>query len=125
MARRLLVPEVSVRALPPTADSVFALHHQFDVSLEVAARALADVQSLSVALWYWSSGASRSPESLIWQWGSLESPAREHHWQFSQLAAAALRSGAAAGSIDDLGRLTRATSRADSRRRQLVLVSQD
>jgi hypothetical protein len=40
-ARALLVPVSYVAALPPTADAVIELHRRFDVSVELACRALA------------------------------------------------------------------------------------
>lgn len=52
-ARALLLPAEAVRSRPPIAESVFSLHRDYTVSVEVAARAVAVAhQGVQVALWY-------------------------------------------------------------------------
>lgn len=54
-ARALLVPAEALAERPVTADSIVTLQREFDVSLEVAARAMADAHpGTAVALWHWS-----------------------------------------------------------------------
>jgi hypothetical protein len=67
-ARALLVPAGAVTKRPPTAASLLALHRDYDVSVEVAARAMAASHpELNVALWFkypdgdWSAQWSNIP----------------------------------------------------------------
>jgi hypothetical protein len=70
-ASTLLVPATAVRALPATAESVLALHERFDVSIETAARRLAEVhETLDVAVGFWREHESRTAGNLQPQWSS-------------------------------------------------------
>jgi hypothetical protein len=67
-ARALLVPPRAAALSPVTSYAVLELHRAFDVSVEVAARALAAAHpGASVALWF---AADESPEPLRLQWCS-------------------------------------------------------
>lgn len=125
-ARSLLVPENVARALPGTADSVFDLQAQFDISLEVAARAVAATHPrLDVALWYWNVEEDSVPASLIHQWSNQTVLPALRVWRDGTLAKQGLSRGRAQGRIVDLrGRAghCRGTARSDAQRRQLVMV---
>ena len=124
-ARQLLVPATSAEALPATADSVFRLQSKFDVSLEVAARALASAHGkATVAIWFWPPDAEELQESLLRQWVSCEAPALRH-WRRSSVVANALADGESKGLLASLSRPSRqlmATAR-HGRRRQVVVVA--
>jgi hypothetical protein len=62
-ARSLLIPPRVARKCAPTPGSVFSLHREYDVSVEVAARALAsEHRGARVALWYEASGEGWLPQ---------------------------------------------------------------
>jgi IrrE N-terminal-like domain len=125
-ARELLVPRSYVAKLPTTAESVFTIQGKFDVSLEVAARALAASQSRTqTALWFWLPETRRVTGSLISQWASATKRGLRS-WRDSKLIHAALLSGEAAGQLPDLvsGKSLAASARCDPDRRQLVAVGQ-
>jgi IrrE N-terminal-like domain len=125
-ARWLLVPASAARSLSATADSVFRLQRRFDISLEVAARALAGAHpETTVAVWFWPQGSAKSHESLLRQWASCEVPSLRH-WRASPLVATALTEGEADGSLVALSRPARrlgATARCERLRRQVVVVA--
>jgi hypothetical protein len=125
-ARSLLVPTTVVATMPATARSVFSLQRRFDVSLEVAARALADAhKDATVALWYWPTGASEPQESLLRQWASCGA-AELRHWRRSNVVAEALAGSESEGPLVSLSRPRRqlaATVRSGRRRRQVLLVA--
>jgi hypothetical protein len=125
-ARSLLVPEAVARTLPGTADSVFDLQARFDVSLEVAARALAGTHPrLDVALWYWNVEEDSVPASLIHQWSNKADFPALRVWRDGALARQGLSKGQAQSSTTDLrGRagVFPGTSRSDMQRHQLVMV---
>jgi hypothetical protein len=125
-ARSLLVPATVAEALPATARSVFRLQRRFDVSLEVAARALADAhREASVAIWFWLPGDNAPGESLLHQWASCETPALRQ-WKQSTMVAKALVGGESAGRVPSLSgpaRQVPATARCGRRRRQVVVVA--
>ncbi len=126
-ARSLLVPRTAAAALPATADSVFRLQGRFDVSLEVAARALADAnRDASVALWFWPPDADRPRESLLYQWASRDAE-ELRRWRQSPVVTRALADGESAGRMTSLSvptRKTAATARCAKRRRQVVVVAE-
>lgn len=72
-ARALLVPPTAARAVAATPSGVVYLQRRFDVSLEVAARALAaaHTETAGVALFYWKAGDAMCPEHAQLQWTSL------------------------------------------------------
>lgn len=72
-ARALLVPPAAARAVAATPRGVVQLQQRFDVSLEVAARALAAAQpeAAGIALFYWRAGDAMRPEHAQLQWTSL------------------------------------------------------
>lgn len=74
-ARALLVPPAVAGTSEPTPRGVRELQQRFDVSLEVAARAVAAAhpQVECVALFYWKSDEAVSPENAHLQWTSRPS----------------------------------------------------
>lgn len=125
-ARALLVAPGAAAALPATADSVFRLQRRFDVSLEVAARALAGAhRSATVALWFWPADVEEPGESLLRQWVSCEAP-ELRKWRQSPVVARALADGESRGPLASLSQPSRrlaATARCGQRRRQVVVVA--
>ena len=125
-ARSLLVPPPAVGALPATANSVFRLQRRFDVSLEVAARALASAhKEATVAVWFWPEGVDKPEGSLLRQWVSCEA-SMLRRWRRSTVVARALDEGRSSGSLASLSgspRQVAATARCGRRRRQLVVVA--
>lgn len=70
-ARALLVPAPLPSTVAPTPDGVLKLHRYCDVSLEVAARAVAaEVRPLSVLLAHWPTEADPNADSPHVQWAS-------------------------------------------------------
>jgi hypothetical protein len=125
-ARELLVSGRAVKFLPGTADSVFEVQGQFDVSLEVAARAVAAAHPyLDVALWFWTAEDDPVPTALVHQWSNRVTLPALRVWREGALVQRALSKGRAQGSAPDLrGRSgpTRGAARSDPQRRQLVVV---
>jgi hypothetical protein len=125
-ARWLLVPTAAAGAEPTTAASVFRLQRRFDVSLEVAARALAGVhEKATVAVWFWPADADEPREYLLRQWVSCDA-ADLRRWRESTMVAKALIDGESSGSLADFRRPSRqlaATARCGRRRRQVVVVA--
>ncbi len=125
-ARALLVPPAAARVLPTTAESVFTLEARFDVSLELAARALARSQpGILVALWYWPPNSPAQAGSLLRQWCSAKQSSLRR-WRENPIVNRALACGEATGYIPALEEMNPplwATARADQRRRQLLLVA--
>ena len=125
-ARTLLVPEGIAKSVPGTADSVFDLQARFDVSLEVAARAMAAAQpNLDVALWYWNAEDDPGPRALVHQWSNRLALPALRNWRDGTLVKQAMSEGEARGPSADLrGRagLLRGAARSDAHRRQLVMV---
>lgn len=113
-ARWFLLPIGMVRRQPATAESVFHLHRTFDVSVQLAARALTEVYKDQS----WITIAIRRPTSGVdlWrlQWSSALSPLRTDEALERQLT----------GSSNPTCQCERAdtTSAYDDRRRQLVLA---
>lgn len=126
LARALLVPPETAEELPATTDSVFRLAAQFDVSLEVAARALSAAHaSAEVTLWFWR--PERDPRSsLLRQWSSVEHSLRP--WRVSDTVLSALGTRATVRGVlpmpasDGWTGRGMASCRADLRRKQLLLV---
>jgi uncharacterized protein DUF955 len=125
-ARSLLVPATVARALPATAESVFRLQRRFDVSLEVAGRALANAhENAAVAIWFWPPDAEEPREALLHQWASCEMPALRR-WRRSTVVEKALAEGVSSGQIASLSgsaRQVAATARCGRQRRQIVVVA--
>jgi hypothetical protein len=70
-ASALLVPPAAVLRRPARAASVIALHEHYDVSVEVAARALAQARpDCDVALGYWRGHERSSRTRVEVQWAS-------------------------------------------------------
>lgn len=102
-ARSLLLPPAVVRRRAATAASVFSMHRDFDVSVEVAARAIAGAcPSLRVAVWYqdpdggwcvqWTNRSSRRQLDIRHQAGL-----KIHRGRRQAVAVAAPRSATRAG----------------------------
>ena len=125
-ARSLLLPPPAARTLPATANSVFRLQRRFDVSLEVAARALANAhEEAAVAVWFWPENVDKPQDSLLRQWVSCEASALRL-WRRSGVVAKALDDGESKGPLASLSGASRqlaATARCGRRRRQLVVVA--
>jgi hypothetical protein len=69
-AAALLVPPAAVRKLPSEAASIIALHQEFDVSVELAARAYAtEHPDVAVVVGFWA--ASEKPSQVTVQWSSV------------------------------------------------------
>lgn len=126
-ARSLLVPRQAAAAASVDADSPFALQAQFDVSLEVAARAFVRVhRKVDAAVWFWPAGSDANPSSLLQQWSSLPVPSLRS-WREASVVAEAMGDGRAGGDVDDLrcrGRRVYAFARCDVERHQLLVVIQ-
>lgn len=126
-ARALLIPPGSAKRLPAIADSVFELQSRFDVSLEVAARALSAAHPrLDLALWFWQADEEPVPSSLICQWSNRGSIATLRRWKNDALTTEALGEGSATGTAmgpGGAGRRRHITARCDQGRRQLVLAA--
>lgn|GEM_PF-6999252 len=126
-ARSLLVPRAPASQMPLSADSPFALQARFDVSLEVAARALfaASNQKAHIAIWFWPTGVDVDPSALLRQWVSFNTSSLRH-WRETALVAEAMTTGQAQGELASLTRsLPRlsATARCDRSRRQVLVVA--
>jgi hypothetical protein len=121
-ARALLVPEAAVRACPIDATSIHAVRDQFDVSLEVAARAFSSRAHL--ALWYHPLSAPAAPAALVRQWASVSQGTSVHPWRTSEVVARALVDGASGGLVSGCGlrRGRPSTAFYDRGSRQLLLV---
>jgi hypothetical protein len=126
-ARALLVPPDAAGELSPTAASAFDLQKQFDVSLELALRALVAAHpGCEAALWFWPANGAGGADSLIRQWSSAEQDVSLYPWLSSPLVAAALTVGEAAGSVRALADGSPrkgATVCAHTERRQVLLVA--
>lgn len=110
-ASGLLVPPEAARATAPTAPSVLTLHQHFDVSVEAAARALAEAHSdLDVVLGYWNEHEPQPAPNLHLQWASEG---------MAESAETALR---AAGDAKRQRWMQLTTARPPAPRRQLVAV---
>jgi hypothetical protein len=72
-ASALLLPPSVAKATAPLAESVVRLHERYDVSLQVAVRAVAETHvGLSAALLHWS-GSYASPKDVAeLQWSTLD-----------------------------------------------------
>jgi hypothetical protein len=79
-ARALLVPAYAARATKPTVEDIVALHERYDVSLQVAVRAVAEINpGLSAALLYWPIGSSTAErDAAALQWCT---PDLRHSWR--------------------------------------------
>lgn len=125
-ARSLLVPGEFVRSLPGVADSVFEVQDRFDVSLEVAARAVAAAHpDLDVTLWFWTAEDDPVSAALVHQWSTKMTLPALRVWRDGKLVKQALSRGWAQSRIPDLrgrGGLVRGVARSDPQRRQLVVV---
>lgn len=126
-ARALLVPPRAAAKLEPTAQGAFDLQARFDVSLEVALRALIAAHPDSEAvLWFWPEDEPALPKSLICQWTSVEGEVSLGPWLKSKPVALALSEGAASGRVPGLRPRAagwEASVRSAAQRRQLVLVA--
>ena len=70
-ARALLVPPPAAGRVAPSADAVIRLQRRFDVSLEVAARALAGAHpGVLVFVFYWQVGREIAASTASVQWQS-------------------------------------------------------
>ena len=70
-ATSLLVPPTVVARVPPVADSALELHRHYDVSVEVAVRALARAHpEWDMVLGYWREEEPTGPTNLRLQWAS-------------------------------------------------------
>lgn len=125
-ARELLVPASVARTLPPSAASVFRLQRRFDVSLEVAARALASAhEDAAVAIWFWLPNDEQPQESLLQQWATCDTETLRA-WRGSALVERALVEGESSGLLPGLEGVAAgpsATASCDQRRRQVVVVA--
>lgn len=87
-ARALLIPTDAARATRPTAQDVVALHERYDVSLQVAVRAVTEMNpGLSAALLYWPSGSPVAESTATLQWCTSD---LRHSWRD---VASAMRGG--------------------------------
>jgi len=129
LARALLVPLEVAEELPATADSAFTLAVQFDVSLEVATRALAAAHAeAEIALWFWRPG--RDPATnLLRQWSSLSDGHSLRPWRSSNVVSSALSGGGTVQGVVPMPTSDGWTGRggaschADPERRQVLLVA--
>jgi hypothetical protein len=70
-ASALLLPAEAVSAAPPSADSVLRLHERFGVSVETAARRLAELQpSVDVTVGFWPEHEHQVPATVRVQWAT-------------------------------------------------------
>jgi Zn-dependent peptidase ImmA (M78 family) len=72
-ARELLLPSAAAERMPPSAGAIARLQSNFDVSMEVAARALASAHpTAEVALFHWAiaHGPDAARAGLKVQWAS-------------------------------------------------------
>jgi len=126
-ARAFLVPPTAVKELAPEAGTVFELQRRFDVSLEVATRALVTGHPhCEAALWFWPPDGLPKPEWLIRQWSTADAEISLRPWLRSNLLAQALEQGEAKGSTAALRHRARerfGSARCDRRRRQVVIVT--
>lgn len=126
-ARALLVPPCSAKELLPTAASAFDLQARFDVSLELAVRALVAAHpSCAAALWFWPADEPGRAGSLIRQWCSAGEGISLHPWLTSPLVESALSAGEAAGMVRSLtcgSHRRKATANTHMGRRQVLLVA--
>jgi hypothetical protein len=68
-ARALLIPPDAIPSTTLTAEDVVALHERYDVSLQVAVRAVVEAQpELSAALVYWTSDSQDAEHAAKLQW---------------------------------------------------------
>jgi hypothetical protein len=112
-ASALLVPPPAARRAPPSPDAVIGLQRRFDVSMELAARALADVHpSARVLVLYWATGAEIGAPTARVQW---QSSATRGDRMMESLIAQAVR---APRTVSVAGQ----SARYLPRRRQLIVV---
>jgi hypothetical protein len=126
-ANTLLVPQATASCLPAEAKSVFAIQDQFDVSLEVAARALGVAHpQLDVALWFWVAGQELSASSLVHQWSSRTAHPALRRWRDGEIVARTIARTSARGQTLGLRRnrgSLHGTAQLDQQRRQLVMTA--
>jgi hypothetical protein len=108
-ARALLLPDRAVRNCASVVRLV-RVAQRYDVSIEVAARALGEIESSDVALFYWSA----SVQSPAVQWSNLQTTSRLERWRSA--VGRALRVGASLAAPDADGLILAA-------RRQAVVVA--
>lgn len=99
-SRSLLIPAQVSRVCQPTAESAVELQARFDVSLEVAARALSAAHPrIELGIWYWPVCEPPHPSSLLRQWTTLEKKGALRIWRMSDLVQKALDTGRAEGTL--------------------------
>lgn len=125
-ARRLLVPSAEARLARPDARVVVELHQRYDVSIEVAARAVAAAnRGVCTAVWFWPEDSAPSARTLLRQWCSVDAPSLRS-WRDSGFVRAAMEADVTTGLLPSLHRPSRkldASAVLDEQRRQLILVA--
>lgn len=107
----LLLPPAAVHAMPATAESVLALHQRFDVSVETAARRLAEAQpTVDIAVGFWREREPCTAEHVRLQWSSA---------RLSERGEDALRAALGDGDVEWA---QASTARPRPPRRQVVVV---
>jgi hypothetical protein len=123
LASALLVPPAAAAAAPLSPESVVALHSTYDVSMEVAARALIAAHGEGVA---WLMVVPKGSEEPWVQWGAERTSQAVGPWRvLSRIAASVKKTGAASqGRVRwRSGRVTVARGLLLSARNQLVVTA--
>lgn len=124
LASALLVPRAAAAAVPLRPESVVALHHTYDVSMEVAARALIAAHGEGVG---WLMIVPPGDDEAWVQWGAERSSEAVGPWQMLTRIVDRLRQGGAAVAQGRLrwrsGHTTVARGLLLSERRQLVVTA--
>lgn len=126
-ARSLLVPRRAAEGAAVDASSPFDLQAQFDVSLELAARAFVSAhRGVDAAVWFWARDAEINPSSLLQQWTNVPIPSLRP-WREAGITAQAIAKGHATGKLPCLrrpGKRVHGSVRFDPKRRQLLVIAQ-
>ena len=126
-ARCLLVPTCAAKRYPVTADSVVDLHAAYDVSIEVAARALARAHNeATVLVAYWPTGEPCVYDALQLQWLSQQSRQFYDHFFHAKTVILAVEEGSATcrerSPLTATATLAASARRVPEPRRQVVAV---
>jgi hypothetical protein len=125
-ARQLLVPSSAARLASPNARIVVELHQRYDVSIEVAARAVAAAnRGVCTAVWFWPEDSAPSARTLLRQWCSVDTRSLRS-WRDSEFVRAAMETGVTTGFLPSLHRPSKklaASVLLDQHRRQLIVVA--
>jgi hypothetical protein len=121
-----LVPANAIERRPLEANTIFELQRIFDVSVEVAARAVAAVTPrLGVALWYWPADGEVGAGSLVDQWSTSSMLRDLRSWRKLPALAEALTKGAAKAEVSHptrRGQTMCCALRCDAERRQIAMT---